>query len=216
VTGPPKGLTGHERPARTGRAGVAAAAMVTEPAGPQPLAAHGRDLHRQRPGACRLRTPTRPRRSRSCADRGLPRGAGGAVETGDGGVPVPVAAAVHQVADRRGRTARRSNGGMQAPKVPKEPVPVLSHVHLRALLAACKGAGFAERRDTAIIWLFLDTGMRLAEMTGLTWRISTWTARSPSSWGRGDGRGRVRSVPDRPGARPLPACPWSPQAREHG
>ena len=58
--------------------------------------------------------------------------------------------------------------GMQAPKVPEEPVPVLSRDQLKALLAACKGSGFAERRDTAIIRLFVDTGMRLAEMTGLT------------------------------------------------
>jgi integrase/recombinase XerC len=58
--------------------------------------------------------------------------------------------------------------GMQAPKVPEEPVPVLSRDQLKALLAACKGSGFTERRDTAIIRLFLDTGMRLAEMTGLT------------------------------------------------
>jgi len=57
--------------------------------------------------------------------------------------------------------------GMQAPKVPEEPVP-LTRDQLKALLAACKGAGFTERRDTAIIRLFLDTGMRLAEMTGLS------------------------------------------------
>lgn len=41
--------------------------------------------------------------------------------------------------------------GMQAPKVPEEPVPVLSRDQLKALLAACKGSRFAERRDTAII-----------------------------------------------------------------
>jgi integrase/recombinase XerC len=48
--------------------------------------------------------------------------------------------------------------GMQAPKVPEEPVPVLSRDQPKALLAACKGSGFAERRDTAIIRLFVDTG----------------------------------------------------------
>lgn len=58
--------------------------------------------------------------------------------------------------------------GMHAPHVPETPVPVLSDDDLRALLAACKGAGHSERRDTAIIRLFLDTGMRLAELTGLT------------------------------------------------
>ncbi len=42
-------------------------------------------------------------------------------------------------------------------------MPVVSDADLRALLAACKGTGFSERRDTAIIRLFLDTGTRLAE-----------------------------------------------------
>jgi hypothetical protein len=41
--------------------------------------------------------------------------------------------------------------GMHVPHVPEQPVPVLTDDDLRALLAACKGTGFAERRDTAII-----------------------------------------------------------------
>jgi integrase len=47
------------------------------------------------------------------------------------------------------------------------PVPVLSEDEARRLLQACEGRGFIERRDTAIVRLFLDTGMRLAELTGL-------------------------------------------------
>jgi site-specific recombinase XerD len=48
------------------------------------------------------------------------------------------------------------------------PVPILTPDDLRALLGACKGRSFADRRDTAIIRIFVDTGMRLAEMTNLT------------------------------------------------
>jgi site-specific recombinase XerD len=57
---------------------------------------------------------------------------------------------------------------MRAPHVPEEPVPILTPDDLKALLATCKGRAFADRRDTAIIRLFVDTGMRLAEMTGLS------------------------------------------------
>ncbi|MGC8635413.1 MAG: tyrosine-type recombinase/integrase, partial [Candidatus Limnocylindrales bacterium] len=51
--------------------------------------------------------------------------------------------------------------------VPVEPPPVLREDELRRLLAACAGPGFDERRDTAILRLFLDTGMRRAELAGL-------------------------------------------------
>lgn len=53
------------------------------------------------------------------------------------------------------------------PQVPEHPVPVLSPDQLRLLLKVCEGREFAARRDSAIIRLFCDTGIRLAEMTGL-------------------------------------------------
>ncbi|HEX2041398.1 MAG TPA: tyrosine-type recombinase/integrase [Acidimicrobiales bacterium] len=56
---------------------------------------------------------------------------------------------------------------MKPPAVPEEPVPVLRDDDVRRLLAACDGRGYEERRDAAIIRLFLDTGVRLAELTGL-------------------------------------------------
>ncbi|MGH9281083.1 MAG: tyrosine-type recombinase/integrase [Acidimicrobiales bacterium] len=56
---------------------------------------------------------------------------------------------------------------MRRPTVPVEPVPVLSAEQLRALVAACGGKEFEDRRDTAIIRLFVDTGMRRAELLGL-------------------------------------------------
>ena len=57
--------------------------------------------------------------------------------------------------------------GMQAPTTPTEPVPVLSIDDLRRLLDACSGKSFADRRDTAILRLLIDTGMRRAEIMGL-------------------------------------------------
>lgn len=56
---------------------------------------------------------------------------------------------------------------MSPPIVPEKPVPVIPEDGLRRLLAACKGKDFASRRDTAIIMVFLDTGIRLSELTNL-------------------------------------------------
>jgi site-specific recombinase XerD len=56
---------------------------------------------------------------------------------------------------------------MRPPVVPERPVPVLGEDKARALLKACAGSGFVPRRDTAIVRLFLDTGMRLSELTKL-------------------------------------------------
>jgi site-specific recombinase XerD len=57
--------------------------------------------------------------------------------------------------------------GIRGP-VPGEAVTeVLSVDELRALLAACAGKSFTARRDAAIVRLFADGGLRLAELTGL-------------------------------------------------
>lgn len=57
---------------------------------------------------------------------------------------------------------------MSPPAVPEQPVPVLDLEQLGRLLKSCAGNTFENRRDTAIIRLFLDTGMRAGELAGLT------------------------------------------------
>ncbi|MEE8602206.1 tyrosine-type recombinase/integrase [Euzebya tangerina] len=56
---------------------------------------------------------------------------------------------------------------LKPPKVPEQPVPVLAAEDLARLLKVCEGKGFAQRRDAAIIRLFIDTGIRLSEMAGI-------------------------------------------------
>lgn len=54
--------------------------------------------------------------------------------------------------------------GMKPPQVPENPPPVVPLDVVRSVLAVCKGRSFAERRDTALIRLFFDTGCRLSEV----------------------------------------------------
>jgi site-specific recombinase XerD len=56
---------------------------------------------------------------------------------------------------------------MRPPTVPEEPPEILRQDDIKKLLNACKGNGFGERRDTAIIYMLWDTGMRRAEISGL-------------------------------------------------
>jgi site-specific recombinase XerD len=57
---------------------------------------------------------------------------------------------------------------MSPPKVPEDPPPVLREEQLAALVRACEGTTFEDRRDAAVVRLLLDTGMRRAELAGLT------------------------------------------------
>lgn len=57
---------------------------------------------------------------------------------------------------------------IRPPIVPVEPPPVLSEDQMRALLDKVKGKTFEDRRDNALLRLLYDTGMRRAEIAGLT------------------------------------------------
>ena len=57
---------------------------------------------------------------------------------------------------------------MKPPIVPEDPPPVLGEGELRALLATCEHRRtFEERRDYALLRVFVDTGARLSEIGGL-------------------------------------------------
>ena len=59
---------------------------------------------------------------------------------------------------------------MRPPKVPEAPPDVLREPELKRLLATCeKGSDFADRRDAALLRVFIDTGARRAEIEGLRW-----------------------------------------------
>lgn len=57
---------------------------------------------------------------------------------------------------------------VKPPHVPETEIPVVTDDVLRALLKITDGPSFDERRDTAILRLFIDCGLRLAEVTNLT------------------------------------------------
>ena len=94
------------------------------------------------------------------------------------------------------------------PKAAAPSVDVLSRAQLRRLLDTCSGAGFSERRDAAIIRLFLDSGMRRAELSSLTVENVDLDALHVLVMGKGR---RQRVVPVRrqggAGARQIPAGP---------
>lgn len=81
---------------------------------------------------------------------------------------------------------------MRRPHVPEQPPDLIELDDLRALLKACEGRGFNERRDTAIIRLFADTGMRLGELAGLN--VADVDLEMDVAVVTGKGR-RMRSVP---------------------
>lgn len=58
---------------------------------------------------------------------------------------------------------------MGPPEVPVQPPPVLRTEQIKALLRTGKGTTFTDRRDTAIILVLNDTGLRLGELAGLRW-----------------------------------------------
>lgn len=93
---------------------------------------------------------------------------------------------------REEEIARSPMERMRPPHVPEAPVPVLTDEQLRKLLATCDGKTFVDRRDTAIIRLFVDTGIRRGELAALTTVDVSLDERDICVIGKGS---RVRIVP---------------------
>jgi site-specific recombinase XerD len=81
--------------------------------------------------------------------------------------------------------------GMTAPMVPTKAVPVISDDDVSALLKVCAGKDFPALRDTAVIRLLLDTGIRRAELVGLSLEDIDLKDRTVTVMGKGR---RPRSV----------------------
>ena len=56
---------------------------------------------------------------------------------------------------------------MKPPKIPEAMPPVRTEQELLRLIQACQGTGFADRRDMALVRLFIDSGARRSEIANL-------------------------------------------------
>jgi integrase/recombinase XerC len=83
-------------------------------------------------------------------------------------------------------------GRMRPPSVPESETRVLRPEEIKALRKACDGKDFMARRDLAIISLFLDTGIRRAELAGLETEHVSIERREAYVMGKGR---RARIVP---------------------
>ena len=81
---------------------------------------------------------------------------------------------------------------MKPPKVVDQPPEVLSEDDLARLFRACSGRTYRDRRDAAILRLLIDTGLRRAELAGLTMDAVDLEEQTVTVLGKG---GRVRTVP---------------------
>jgi site-specific recombinase XerD len=81
---------------------------------------------------------------------------------------------------------------MDRPKVPEIPVPVVSDEDLQVLLKSVAGKGFEDRRDNAVLRLFLDCGIRLDELGRLAVESLDFSVDQIEVWGKGR---RPRIVP---------------------
>jgi site-specific recombinase XerC len=106
----------------------------------------------------------------------------------------------------------RSNpmANLKPPKVGDNLVPVFTEDEMAAVLARCKGGGFQNRRDYAVISLFKDAGIRLSELAGLGLDHVNPASREATVTGKGDKQRTVRLTGTRASG---PSIPWHDSRR---
>jgi integrase/recombinase XerD len=92
-----------------------------------------------------------------------------------------------------GELAADPLAGLRPPKVDQKVTPVLSQAQLKALLAACQGTSFLDRRDDALVRLMAETGLRAGEAAALV--VHDVDLRSGSVTVRRGKGGKGRLVP---------------------
>ena len=78
------------------------------------------------------------------------------------------------------------------------PVPIFTDEDLTALLDACKGKGFNDLRDAAVIRLFIDCGLRVGELVGIDTKDLDLDGESVAVTGKGS-RARMAYFASRTG-----------------
>lgn len=98
---------------------------------------------------------------------------------------------------REGELDASPMANVRPPKVPEPRTEMLTREQMKALLSDCSGTDFVSRRDTAIVLLLADTGMRRSELAGLTVEDIELRSRVAEVVGKGDAshRKRRRLVP---------------------
>jgi site-specific recombinase XerD len=76
------------------------------------------------------------------------------------------------------RTAPDPMRRVDPPQVKGKVKPILAESQLAALLKACEGSGFEERRDTAIIRVFIDSGVRVSGLANARTAAVSLTAKT--------------------------------------
>jgi integrase len=90
---------------------------------------------------------------------------------------------------------RSSMERVRQPKTPRKLIPVLRDEDTGKLLDACKGKGFVDLRDEALIRLYCNTGVRLSEVGNLLMADVDLNAESVHFHGKGAKDRRVRFGP---------------------
>lgn len=95
-----------------------------------------------------------------------------------------------------GETPTMVMAGLHKPKSTSTPPDVLTDEQLSALVKACEGTRYYDRRDAACLRLLIDTGCRASEVVNLRLEDVDLRASTIRVVGKGD---RVRIVPFGPG-----------------